>query len=130
MQRFGIAFLAGTLLVGATALTHAQDQKAGLEQEVQALRQEVDTLRRDLDETHALLEESLVYLDRQSQAAASMSQVLNASEEAGFTFGINPRSRELLLEGWRAALAEQQKGLPGAPPAEPENPDQRVLRGG
>jgi hypothetical protein len=41
-------------------------------------------------------------MDAQQKAAASLLTSLDAAEEAGFTSGINPRSREILLQAWRA----------------------------
>ncbi len=115
MGRLSIPFLVAALFIGASAFSYAQDDAASLTQEVAALREDVAALRAELDEANALLDSTLAYLDRRSKSAAQMAGVLSASEEAGFTFGINPRSRQLLLEGWRKELSDRQKDLPGKP---------------
>ena len=56
----------------------------------------------------------LKYLDAQAKSAAAMEKVLDDAEKAGFTYGINPDSRHLLLRGWRDQLSAMQKDLPGA----------------
>lgn len=120
MGKKSLPLVAAAVLVAFGALGSGQDQaKDSLEQQVSALREEVRALRAELDETRALADETAAYLQRRSKSAADMSQVLSASEEAGFTFGINPRSRELLLEGWRRELSDAQKGVPGAPKPAP-----------
>ena len=40
--------------------------------------------------------------------------VFSAAEEQGYTVGINYRSREVLLEGWRKYMAGAQQNLPSA----------------
>ncbi len=127
MERLCIPFLVVAAFVGASALTHGQDAKASLEGQVLLLREDVAALRTELDLTRALLDETVSYLERRSKAAAELARVLSASEEAGFTFGINPNSREILLAGWRKELADRQKGVPGAPPPAPA--DAPVRRG-
>jgi hypothetical protein len=64
---------------------------------------------------------TLHYLEAQAKSAASMASVLDESEKAGFTYGLNPDSRHLLLRGWREQLATAQKDVPEAeaPPPEP-----------
>jgi len=56
----------------------------------------------------------LKYLDAQSKAARGMARTLDESEKAGFTYGMNPESRHVLLKGWRAQLSALQKDVPGA----------------
>jgi len=58
------------------------------------------------------------YLQAQAAATNALSSSLSQSEEAGFTYGINPESRKILLTAWRAQIAAAQKSVPGAP-AEP-----------
>ena len=60
----------------------------------------------------ALAQARAEYIDAQSKAAKAMVDVLDAAEKAGFTFGINPESRELLLKGWREELDTLQQGVP------------------
>lgn len=69
-------------------------------------------MRIELDETNQLMQQTVEYLKAQAASAKKQLDVLDRSEEAGFTFGINPVSREVLLSGWRAELHARQKGLP------------------
>ncbi len=113
-QMIVILFLAS--LVGVSALSFGQDDaKANLEVQVQALSQEVAELRGILEDSEARMNEVHKYLKQNQTAAAELGRVLTASEAAGFTFGINPESRELLLAGWRKQLSAMQKGVPGTP---------------
>ncbi|MBL4771311.1 MAG: hypothetical protein JKY61_09245 [Planctomycetes bacterium] len=41
-------------------------------------------------------------MDAQQKAASALLSSLDAAQEAGFTAGINPKSREILLQAWRA----------------------------
>ena len=43
-----------------------------------------------------------------------MQATLDDSEKNGFTYGINPDSRHILLKGWRDQLAAMQKDVPKA----------------
>ena len=88
-----------------------------LEGELAATRQHVEALAAELTAANGRLTAVVKYLDAQSKGAAGMSSTLDASEKAGFTYGINPDSRLILLEGWREQLAGIQKGLPAVPPA-------------
>jgi len=116
-----LAFLLlSTLLVTAARATReargmepapgAQD----LEARVTALEGELAAARKDGEETRALLDQTLAYLEAQAKSAQSMLGVLNESEQAGFTAGINFHSRELLLAGWRSYYNAQQEKLPKA----------------
>ena len=108
-----LPLLAALSLLLAAALTHGQDEtQASLEDRVAALQVEVATLRTDLEEARTDLETVQAFLEKSAKEAEAMRGVLDQSEEAGFTFGINPRSREILLQGWRKQLANQAKGLP------------------
>lgn len=132
--------LAGGLLAGArgaeappeaTPLDPAQDPAGGQQESAQAqpkLEARVAALEAALaqekarhQETRRLLEETLAYLGRQAQASEAMLATLTASEEAGFTAGINFQSREILLRGWRDFHGTLQTDVPQlpAPPAEP-----------
>lgn len=128
MERLCIPFLVAAAFVGASALSHGQDAEANAAHEVGALREEVALLKAELEETRALVDETVAYLARSSKSAAEMATILSESEAAGFTFGINPLSREILLAGWRKELAERQKGLPGTPQAPPPLDPQAARR--
>lgn len=115
MQSRFVPALVLVILVGVATAPLGQDaEKAGLEAEVQALSAEVAELTSRLEEAERRVDQAVEYLERSQKAAAEMTKTLAASEEAGFTFGINPKSRELLLEGWRKQLSELQKGVPAS----------------
>ena len=119
MRRHLIVVLFLASFIGVSASSFGQEEaKADLEAQVQALAAEVATLRTDLEESSARIDETLTYLKQNQKAAEELVSALAASEAAGFTFGINPKSRELLLAGWRKQLSAMQKGLPGAPAEE------------
>ena len=86
---------------------------------VAALAKDCATLQKDLAETRTLVEKTARYAAEQARAAQAMNNVLDASEKAGFTFGINPESRVVLLQGWRDALAAAQRDVPVVPVAPP-----------
>ena len=135
MRTLWIPALALAALTGASALSHAnssapaplQDDATG--GEVELLRTEVDELKRELEKTQALLDDTVKYLQDQAKSQAEMTSVLAASEDAGFTFGINPKSRELLLAGWRKQLAAAQKGIPTAKKTAAPSKPTRLPRG-
>jgi septal ring factor EnvC (AmiA/AmiB activator) len=90
---------------------------ASLEQEVAAQKRANAQFVKELKEQRAQLDKTVRYLNEQAKAAEALVGTLEASEKAGFTFGINPESREVLLRGWREALAAAQKDVPAPPPA-------------
>lgn len=52
----------------------------------------------------------------QKAESARLVAALAEAEAAGFTAGINPRSREILLAAWRSAAAKVQDPTGGAAP--------------
>jgi len=107
----------------------AQDPAApSLDQRVAALEEKLATLERQDKETRALLEQTVTYLEKHGKAASTLSGVLDESQEQGFTVGENWKSRETLLTGLRAYLADGQSGLPklpAPPPAPKPTPGKR-----
>lgn len=115
-----------TVLVVAAALsglafTRPAAQQATLEERVQALEAQLaqqgsaeQAMAEDVEELKQLAEATVAYLEAQAKAASKMEATLAKSEDEGFTYGINPRSREILLDGWRDTLATMQTDLPGA----------------
>ncbi|MBL8863294.1 MAG: hypothetical protein JNK02_14960 [Planctomycetes bacterium] len=93
----------------------AQAQSADLAAEVLALKQSVEAQAKDVAEAKQLAEKSARYAAEQAKAAAALAAVLDESEKAGFTYGINPESRVVLLRGWRDALAAAQREVPPVP---------------
>lgn len=109
----GLATFQGSLAADAEA------RLAALEKETAALRKVVETQSKDATEAKALAEGSARYAAEQAKAAATMLETLDASEKAGFTFGINPESRIVLLRGWRDALNAAQRDVPALPTPAP-----------
>jgi len=96
----------------------AQSRLADVEKEMAELKSKFAEHEKAVGESRALAEKTARYIGEQAKAATQMLDTLDQSEKAGFTFGINPDSRILLLSGWREALATAQKDLP-LPPAPP-----------
>jgi hypothetical protein len=118
---FAALMLASAALAGLLA-THAPAQDPDLAQKLARLevsQAELDrrlaTLATEVQKNTDALAAVQGYLQAQASAADAMRATLAASEEAGFTFGINPESRHILLDGWRRQLAATEKDVPGAP---------------
>ena len=92
---------------------------ARLERDLVESRARTEALAAELVETKTRLANVVRYLEQQAASAQALATTLDASEAAGFTFGINPESRHILLRGWREQLGAVQKDLPApvvAPP--------------
>ena len=129
---------AASLLFGlATAQSPAQPEQdvATLRAEVAALRAEVDKLKStdaseletQLEETRALVDQLAEWSRTQAAGADALTRALTDSQEKGFTFGINPESREVLLAGIRSFAGGMQQGVPEAA-KEPEPTGRRGRR--
>jgi hypothetical protein len=92
-----------------------------LEKDLAASRLRAEALSTDVADLKKQMAATVQYLQLQAHSAATMQTVLDDSENQGFTYGINPNSRHVLLKGWRDQLAAAQKDVP-APEAQPENP--------
>ena len=93
-----------------------------LEQDLLSNRQKMEEISGELADTKAMLDATLKYLAGQAQSARDMAATLDDSETKGFTFGINPDSRHVLLKGWRDQLASAQKDVPA--PKAPKKKDE------
>lgn len=97
------------------------------------LEAEVEALRAERAQTDKALQAIVGYLEARAKAAGEMAKSLDTVEAAGFTAGINPRSREVLLGSWRGFLAAEGQSLPkiSAKPAAGDGPkaDARGARG-
>lgn len=98
-----------------TAAYDAQAQVDALAKDVAALQKVVEAQAKDAADARVLAEKNAKYAAEQAKAAAAMLETLDASEKAGFTFGINPESRVVLLRGWRDALEAAQRDVPALP---------------
>ena len=104
-RRYGIPTLA--LVLGASF---------GITQDEEQLEKRVETLEQKLEAVET-------YLQAQAKTAGQFSKALDQSEEQGFTWGINPDSRETLLGAFRDQVTSIQKDVPGAKTAEEEKVD-------
>jgi hypothetical protein len=66
-----------------------------------------------VEELEKRVDELENYLKAQSKAAAALTVALDKSEKEGFTYGINPASREALLAGLRQSATAAQQKVPG-----------------
>ena len=109
MKKSCLAALCLALPLGGFAVSNAENGATIQEKDVriERLETEVRDLRSRLDAT-------VEFLRRQSAGAASLQQSLDLSAEEGFTLGINPRSREVLLDGFHGFLEGLQQELPAA----------------
>ncbi len=95
----------------------AETRLKDVETKVAELQKTVEAQAKDCSDAKTLAEKVAKYAETQAKAAASMTETLDAAEKAGFTFGINPDSRVVLLRGWREALSAAQTNVPALPPA-------------
>lgn len=134
----GTAVLCG-LALAQTPKTPTERLEA-LEKEVAALRAQVGAppapgtvdlaaMQKELAETRAMAKQLVVWVNAQAKGAEALSAVLDESEQKGFTYGINPDSRTVLLAGWREFNAGMQTDVPEPPPSPPE-PAKTRGRGG
>ncbi len=105
------ALVAGLSSSNGAAFT-SNTQGQDLESIVIGLQAEVQELRSELENSQRVTRETVSYLQNMAKTAALMSNTLDTAEQKGFTAGINPASRETLLEGWRAQLSKLQKNVP------------------
>lgn len=60
------------------------------------------------------LEDILLYLSAQAESAKRLAEVLEESRAKGFTYGINPDSRVVMLAGFGEFLRGLQSNVPAA----------------
>src|SRR5687768_8603453 len=106
MKRANSWIVLGALL---TAGWSVQQQDAGNPAQVQALEKRVEVLEK--------------YVQNQARAAEVLSRSLYESDAQGFTYGINPSSRKVLLAGLRGVAGAAQQGVPGGAVAAKEEPE-------
>jgi len=118
-----VLFSVVVLALVVTAQSFAQAPRAGGSQDVKA---EFEQLKRDVarlqDEVQALkaaqgpkaeeFDEMVGYLRTQAQSATKLKQVLADSEQKGFTYGINPDSRVVLLAGFNEFATTLETAAP------------------
>ncbi len=89
------AMVASTLSLSPTA-QEVDPQIATLKTEIEALTKKVDSFEK--------------FIAAQEKAGKELESALSKSEDQGFTAGINPGSREVLLKGLRAQAEAMQTG--------------------
>ena len=82
------------------------------ETELAATRLRVEALSAEVADLKKQVASAVAYIATQAKSAAAMAAILDESEKAGFTYGLNPDSRHVLLRGWREQLAAAQKDVP------------------
>lgn len=132
MKSFPLLLVAAcTLFVAAPALTQAPAPSKSApatekDKELEELRGKLDALQQEAKLQSARIDQLTRYLEAQAKAAQAMQDTLAQSEKEGFTYGINPRSREILLNGWREQLSTLQRDLPQPRPvSSPAQPKAR-----
>jgi hypothetical protein len=88
---------------------------AALENDLVTTRAKAEAVAVELADTKAAVTRIVAYLDAQAHSAQQMAETLDNSEQAGFTAGINPNSRTMLLAGWREQLNVAQANVPTGP---------------
>lgn len=107
---------AALALVVASLSFGSAPQTPEADPEVAALKAEVESLTARVDALEA-------FVQAQAAAGAELVSALTQSEAEGFTAGINPKSREILLAGLRASAEAMQTGA--AEEEEEEEPAER-----
>jgi len=70
----------------------------------------LSALRKQIAELEEKVETCEQFMQQQAAAGKDLGEALARSEAEGFTAGINPRSREILLEGLRTQAKAMQSG--------------------
>lgn len=85
-----------------------------LKRDVTRLNREVASLKQAQGPSLDEYNEVIAYLHTQAASATALKQVLVESEEKGFTYGINPDSRIVLLAGIEDLCSSLESGVPGS----------------
>lgn len=83
---------------------------------VASLETEMILLKAQVSQTRAGNAQLATFVRAQADSAQKLAAVLDDSEAKGFTYGINPDSRTVLLAGLREFLAGMQQNVPAAVP--------------
>lgn len=112
------ALLASSFAFNARAQVQdpVQQRLDAIQRDILDSRAKVEQMSEEFKLLRKTIEDSQKYIEAQSKAAKAMSEVLDDSEKQGFTYGINPGSREALLKGWREELGVLQQGVPAPLP--------------
>lgn len=117
----GLFLLTFAAFAGRPAASAQEPAKQGSAQDVEArlaaLEAKVAGFEKKNEETVKLVEQTVAYLEKQGKSAQTLAGVLDVVQEQGFAVGENWKSRETLLAGLRAYLADNQAGVPKLPAA-------------
>ena len=104
----------GLLAASSPTATQAPSSLPGqdLEPRVKALEDEIETVRGQLEEMQQAKAQLEAFLAAQARSADALRASLATSEDEGFTAGINPKSREVLLAGFRSYLDTLEAAAP------------------
>jgi phosphoglycolate phosphatase-like HAD superfamily hydrolase len=121
--QLSFAVFASVLLASSMAFNAAAQVQDPMQQRLDAIQKDIlesqkrsEQMNEDFKALRKTIEDSQKYIEAQSKAAKSMAEVLDDAEKKGFTFGINPESREVLLRGWHDELGVLQQGVPAPLP--------------
>jgi hypothetical protein len=92
-----------------------------LKRDVARLNREISSLKQDQGPSLDEYNEVVAYLHTQAASATALKQVLVESEKLGFTWGINPESRILLLAGIEDLCTALESGVPGSEASSPDS---------
>ena len=119
----------GLALAQATQKPDAAAQIAALQKRVDALESELAQLKTvtpgtsefeaGIAKDHQALENVLKYTAATASAAEHLDAVLDDSQAKGFTYGINPDSRIVMLQGFHEFTAALKTNAPKPEPVEP-----------
>jgi len=121
----GLLLLTLAATAGRPAASAQEPAKQGapaqdVEARLTALEAKVAGLEKKQEESVKLVEQTVTFLEKQGKSSQTLAGVLDVCQEQGFAVGENWKSRETLLTGLRAYLADGQAGLPKMPaPAKP-----------
>jgi hypothetical protein len=101
----------------AAGLAAPTQQDGDLATRVDGLATQLAVTRTELTAAQARLGEVETYLQKQAASVQALGAAAQASDEAGFTAGINPKSREILLDALRAQAKAAEASVPGGKPS-------------
>ena len=110
-------FALAALVCGSTFAQAPRTQDpdvAALKRDVVRLQSELALLIAVSEDEEGQIDEVLEYLNAQAASAKFLQEKLADSEDKGFTWGINPDSRIVMLEGFNDFVNTLQTDVPGA----------------